>query len=115
MTDRTAELVLKNVYGASTKQLLDLVMAAEKAFDDFGKRSFFGKDKGKEAEGRFTEALIHAIMALERAGKIRDSKNAEESFTALQSAMTLVRRAYPNWPRAHRYWDDFYANTYEQQ
>jgi len=114
MTNRAAELVLETVYGDSTKQLLDLVMAAEKAFDDFGKKSIFGRDKGKEAKGKFTAALVHAIMALERVGKIKDSKNAEESFTALQNAMSLVKQAYPSWPRAYRYWDDFYARTFDQ-
>ena len=112
MTNRSAELVLAAVYGDSTKQLLDLVMAAEKAFDDYGKTSIFGRDKGKEAEEKFTTGLIHAILALERVGKIKNSKDAEESFTALQNAMTLVRQAYPNWPRAYKYWDNFYAQTY---
>ena len=87
-------------------------MAAEKAFDDYGKKSIFGKDKGKEAEQKFTAALVLAILALEHIGKIRDSKNAEESFTALQNAMAIVRDAYPNWPRAYKYWDNFYADTY---
>ena len=113
MTDKSAELILGAVYNDSTKQLLNLVMAAEKAFDDYGKTTLFGRDKGKEAEQKFTAALVHAIMALERIGKIKDSKNAEESFTALQNAMSLVRQAYPNWPRAYKYWDTFYAKTYE--
>ena len=112
MTNRASELVLQAVYGDTTKQLLDLVMAAEKAYDDYGKKSIFGKDKGKVAEQKFTAALIHAIRALERIGKIRDSKNAEESFTALQNAMTLIKDAYPNWPRAYKYWHSFYADTY---
>ena len=112
MTDRAAELVLGACYGNATKQLLDLVMAAERAFDDFGKTSLFGRNKGKEAERKFTDAFAHAILALERIGKIKDSKDAEESLTALQSAMSLVRVAYPNWPRAYKYWDDFYAGTY---
>lgn len=112
MTNRSAELILQAVYRDATKELLDLVMAAEKAFDDFGKKSIFGKDKGKEAEQKFTAALALAILALERVGKIRDSKNAEESFAALQNAMTLVKEAYPNWPRAYKYWDSFYADTY---
>ena len=47
MTNRAAELVFQAAYGDATKQLLDLVMAAEKAFDDYGKKSIFGKDKGK--------------------------------------------------------------------
>lgn len=112
MTNRSAELVLQTLYGETTKQLLDLVMAAEKAFDNYGKKSIFGKDKGEEAEQKFTAALILAILALERIGKIRDSKNAEEFFTALQSAMTLVRKSYPNWPRAYKYWDSFISDTY---
>lgn len=87
-------------------------MAAEKAFDDYGKKSLFGKDKGKAAEEKFTMALVQAILALERVGKIRDSKSAEESFTALQNAMILIKDAYPNWPRAYKYWDNFYADTY---
>lgn len=112
MTNRSAEIVFSAVYGSSAKQLLDLVMAAEKAFDDYGKKTIFGKNKGEEAERRFTAALIQAILALEKFGKIRDSKDAEQSFTALQNAMTLVREAYPNWPRAYKYWDSFYTNTY---
>lgn len=112
MTNRMAELVLEASYAGATKQLLDLVMAAEKAFDNYGRKTIFGRDKGKETESKFTAALVHAILALERIGKIKDSKNAEESFTALQNAMTLVRTAYPNWPRAYKYWDDFYAGTY---
>lgn len=110
MTNRSAELVLSNAYGDSTKQLLDLVMAAEKAFDDYGKKTIFGKDKGQEAERKFMAALIQAILALERVGKIRDSKDAVQSFTALQNAMIVVREAYPSWPRAYKYWDTFYSN-----
>ena len=113
MTNRSPQLVLSAVYGDSTKQLLDLVMAAEKAFDDYGKKSLFGKDKGEEAERQFTAAHVRAILALERIEKIRDSKDAEQSFTALQNAMTLIREAYPNWPRAYRYWEEFYKKTYE--
>jgi hypothetical protein len=114
VTNRSAELVLGASYGDSTKELLDLVMAAEKAFNDFGKRSIFGKDKGQESKQKFTYALARAIFALKRVGKIKDPNDAEESYTALQNAMIIVRRAYPNWPRAYQYWDTFYANTYNK-
>ena len=105
-------LILQASYGDATKQLTDLIMAAEKAFDDFGRRSLFGRDKGKEAEDKFTAAMMHAIFALERVGRIKNSKDAEESFTALNNAMSLMRKAFPNWPRAYQYWDTFYAGTY---
>lgn len=114
MTNRAAELVFEAVYGGAAKELLDLVMAAEKAFDDYGKMSLFGRDKGGKAEGKFTAAFVLAILALERIGKIKNSKDAEESLTALNSAMSAVQRAYPNWPRAYKYWDHFYDGTYEK-
>jgi hypothetical protein len=106
---RVSELILQASYGDATKQLTDLIMAAEKAFDNFGKRSLFGRDKGKEAEDKFTAAMMYAIFALERVGKIKNAKDADESFTALDNAMSQVRKAFPNWPRAYRYWDTFYA------
>lgn len=114
MTNRVAEVVLNATYRDATKELLDLVMAAEKAFDNYGKRSFLGGDKGKDAEGKFTAALVLAVLALERVGKIKNTKDADESLTALNNAMTAVRRAYPNWPRAYKYWDHFYEGTYEK-
>lgn len=114
MTNRAAELVFEAIYRDAAKELLDLVMAAEKAFDDYGKKSIFGRDKGKDAEGKFTAALVLSILALERIGKIKNSKDAEESLTALNNAMAAVQRAYPNWPRAYKYWEHFYAGTYEK-
>lgn len=114
MTNKIAESVLIGLYGDSTKQLLDLVMAAEKAFDSYGKTSIFGKDKGKDAEANFTSKLMIAIIALSKAGKISDVHNAEESFTELQKAMNIVREAYPNWPRAYMYWDEFITSTYNK-
>lgn len=107
MTDRIHEILLGREYGDATKQLTDLVMACEKAVEDYGKKSFFGKDKGKEAHDKFAAALIQAIRALERGGKIRNARDAEECFSAVDRAMSMVRLAYPNWPRAYGYWDVF--------
>lgn len=112
MTNKHAEMVLGVRYRDATKELLDLVMASEKAFETLGKFSFFGKDKGKESEEKFNAALCLAIMALGRVGMIKDIHNAEESFQAIEVAMDLVKAAYPNWPRAYRYWDSFLASTY---
>lgn len=110
MTNPAAELLLRSVYGDSIKQLTDLVMAAEEAFDQFGKVTLFGKNKSKEAEQRFHTAIALCVLALTRAGRIRDPHDAEESFAAVTNAMSLVREAYPNWPRAYKYWDGFLVN-----
>ncbi len=110
-----ATLILESSYGSATKELTDLVMAAEQAFDNFGKRSLFGKDKGKEAQGKFESAVVDAVLALERVGIIKNAKDAEQSFAALSTAMSLVRKAFPNWPRAYRYWDTFCSDAYNNK
>lgn len=104
---KNSELILGAIYGDTTKQLTDLVMAAEHAFDSYGKRSIFGQDKGKAAEEKFNEALVRAILALEKRGLIKDASDASDSFRVLELAMSRVRETFPNWPRAYRYWDEF--------
>jgi hypothetical protein len=47
MTDKLQESILIATYGSATRELTDLVMAAEAAYSNLGKRSLFGKDKGK--------------------------------------------------------------------
>ena len=47
MTNYSAELQLMALYGDTTKELTNLVMAAEKAFDDYGKKSILEKTRGK--------------------------------------------------------------------
>lgn len=104
-----ARNMLGVVYGSTTRELTNLIMAAEEAFDKFGKVSFFGRDKGKEAESKFTAALVHAILALERIGAIMNAKDATESFAKLNEAMSHMRKGFSNWPRAYKYWDMFIA------
>jgi hypothetical protein len=61
MTNQNAELVLAAIYGNATRELTDLVMAAESAFDNYGKKSLLGRDKGKEgrrAVGRIRRAIL---------------------------------------------------------
>lgn len=112
MTNRSAELILIALYGDATKELTNLLMAAENAFDSYGKKSIFGRDKGREAEGKFAAALARAVIALSRVGKINNPKDAEETFTALQKAMVLVREAYPNWPRGYKYLELFFSGNH---
>lgn len=118
MTDYIEEAILNASYGNSLKEILDMVMAAENAFDNYGKVSMLWGDKGKKAEEKFTASLVLSVHALVRVGKIKDPYDPVESMNALNTAMQMVQRAYPNWPRAYRYWDDFYnafsADTTQQ-
>ena len=110
MNSKEAELRFQALYTGASKELLDLVMAAERAFRDDGKFSVSGENKGEEAKWKFVAALVHAIGALERIGKVTDAKNSEESFAALEVAMALIKDAYPKRTRAFRYWDSFTAD-----
>lgn len=107
-------MILEAAYGNSLKELLDMVMAAEKAFDDYGKVSIFFGNKSDKSAAKFEASAILSIRALFRVGKIKNPLNKNESMDELNNAMRMIKRAYPNWPSAYRYWDDFYAAFSEQ-
>ena len=106
MTNKADELILVARYGIATKELTDLVMAAEKAHYCHGKRSIFGRDKGKEADELLSRSVIRAVSKLADIGMI-PSNGLHEQVDALRLAMRQTQAAYPNWPNAYRYLDDW--------
>jgi hypothetical protein len=94
-------------YGSATREITDLVMAAEAALNNFGKRSILGADKGREAEQNFRRKVVMAAIALQRVGLIKDASDPTQSLPALNEAMKMAQMAFPNWPRAYVYWDMF--------
>ena len=104
MTNKVEEAILVARYGSGTKELTDLVMAAEKAHDCHGKRSIFGRDKGKEADEFLGRAMIRAVSKLSGIGII-SSDDLKAQIDALKLAMRQTEAAYPNWPNAYRYLD----------
>lgn len=105
-----SERILIAFYGEKgTGEIQRLVMACEAAYNNLGKRSFFGRDKGAEAKDKMNMALVRVIIALAEVGKT-DKNNAKQSFTEVNKAMEWARRAWPNWPKAYKFWDEFYAD-----
>lgn len=109
-----SERILIAFYGEKgTGEIQRLVMACEAAYNNLGKRSFFGRDKGAEAVDKMNMALVRVIFALDEVGKT-DKNNAKQSLTEVNKAMEWARKAWPNWPKAYKYWDDFYADICEK-
>ena len=106
MTNKAEELILVARYGSATKELTDLVMAAEKAHNHHGKRSIFGKDKGKEADELLSRSVIRAVSKLTDIGTL-PSNDLHAQVDALRLAMRQTQAAYPNWPNAYKYLNDW--------
>lgn len=106
MTNKVDEAVMVARYGSATKELTDLVMAAERAHDRHGKRSIFGRDKGKEADELLGRAVVRAVSKLSDIGEI-SSNDLTAQVDALKLAMRHTEAAYPNWPDAYRYLDSW--------
>lgn len=110
MTNKTEEMILVARYGSATKELTDLVMAAEKAHKNSGKRSFFGRDKGRDTDEQLSKAVMRAVSKLSEIGMF-SSNDLSVQVDALRLAMRQTKAAYPNWPNAYKHlniWlDDF--------
>ena len=104
MTNKAEESIFVASYGSATKELTDLVMASEKAYDHYGKRSIFGKDKGKEADEQLARAVIRAVSKLTEIGAL-SSDDLKVQIEGLKLAMKQTQAAYPNWPKAYRHLD----------
>ena len=102
MTDKLQESILIATYGSATKELTDLVMAAEAAYNSYGKRSIFGKDKGAETEEKLSKALLRAVSRLTDIGVIT-SNDLSAQVACLRDAIRQTQAAYPNWPKAYRH------------
>ena len=106
MTNKVDEAIMVARYGSATKELTDLVTAAERAHDRHGKRSIFGRDKGKEADELLGRAVVRAVSKLSDIGEI-SSNDLTAQVDALKLAMRHTEAAYPNWPNAYRYLDSW--------
>ena len=104
MTNKAEESILVAQYGSATRELTDLVMAADKAYNNYGKRSIFGGDKGKEADEQLARAVVRAVSKLTDIG-VLSSDDLKAQIEGLKLAMQRTQAAYPNWPKAYRHLD----------
>lgn len=104
-TDYELAAYLATQYPNANAPLQKLIMAAEKCHKSIGKTTLFGKDKFAPALDVFNAAYRTCIQALERDGHLHRLWNtAAEEALAVNEAMEAFSDAYPNWPRAYKFW-----------
>lgn len=87
-----------------------MVPSMEAAERNAGKRSFLGKDKGAEAYGKFLGCLHTTVHALHQDRLVTVDSAVAEVHQQLVYALTMFAGAYPQWPDAYRFADNFFSN-----
>ena len=80
-----------------------LVMAMADAYNNQGKSSFFGHDKGLKSYIKFEEKLKGALIAMTMDGLISRAQSADEFRKALQEVVEAWFQIFPNWPDAQTF------------
>ena len=86
-----------------------LIMAAADAYNNAGKKSFFGKDKGQESFEKFMKILANEVAyTLAQDMQVKNPRDFNEVLSAMMTAKSAFQEAYPNWQEAYQFLDSFY-------
>ncbi len=78
-------------------------MAMADAFNNRGKTSFFGHDKGLKSYLKFEEKLKNALLAMVMDGLLKRSDSAATYLEKLLLVIDAWEAIFPNWPDAHAF------------
>lgn len=110
----TPNLVLRSQMQEATPKvhaaLSWLVPAMEDAAKKRGRKSFFGKDLGAEAEGKVLGHLAVAIRALYEDQLAGADSTSADLYARFFDSLSFFAQAYPNWPAAYQYAIDLLAS-----
>ncbi len=106
------------------KALQRLVMAASDAQNARGKKSMFGADKFQPACQKFRSALVELANAASVDGDcvtvhLDDSwsryRGDNDIIELANSMLKQFKIAFPNWPDAYAFWDEFYIESENEE
>ena len=80
-----------------------LIMAMADAYNNKGKTSFFGNDKGLKSYMKFEEKLKGALIAMTMDGIASRAQPANEFRETLQEVVEAWFQIFPNWPDAQTF------------
>lgn len=80
-----------------------LVMAMADAYNNRGKTSFFGHDKGLKSYLKFEEKLKNALIAMTLDGLVQRFDSSEKFLDALLLVVDAWFQIFPNWPDAQAF------------
>ena len=78
-------------------------MAMADAFNNRGKTTFFGNDKGLKSYLKFEEKLKNALMAMVLDGFVSRTDPAATYLEKMLLVIDAWENIFPNWPDAHAF------------
>lgn len=80
-----------------------LIMAMADAFNNRGKTTFFGNDKGLKSYLKFEEKLKNTLLAMTLDGFVARSDNSEKYLESILLVLDAWQQIFPNWPDAEAF------------
>ena len=80
-----------------------LIMAMADAYNNKGKTSFFGNDKGLKSYLKFEEKYKNALLAMTLDGILSRGDSAEKYRESIIAVISQWIEIFPNWPDANAY------------
>ncbi len=80
-----------------------LIMAMADAYNNRGKTSFFGNDKGLKSYIKFEEKLKNALLALALDGLVSRTDTSKKYLEGLLLVLDAWQTIFPNWPDAEAF------------
>jgi hypothetical protein len=88
-----------------------LIMAMADAFNNRGKTTFFGNDKGLKSYLKFEDKLKNALLAMTLDGFVVRTDSSKKYLEALLLVLDAWQQIFPNWPDAEAFaYEKFRAN-----
>lgn len=80
-----------------------LIMAMADAYNNRGKKTFFGNDKGLKSYLKFEEKLKNALLAMALDGFVNRIDSAKKYLEAILLVLDAWQQIFPNWPDAEAF------------
>lgn len=103
-TNKALELIATARYPHSMANLQQLILDAEACATNYGKRSFFGKDKFQAKLQQFELTLGRCLMSLAADGAVTDPQDLVVAMAELNDVMQHLEDTYSSWPLAFQFW-----------
>lgn len=80
-----------------------LIMAMADAYNNRGKTSFFGHDKGLKSHLKFEEKLKNALLTMTLDGLVSRTDTSKKYLDMLLLVLDAWHQIFPNWPDAEAF------------
>lgn len=91
-----------------------LIMAMADAYNNRGKTSLFGRDKGLKSYLKFEEKLKNTLLAMTLDGLVSRTDSSKKFLEAMLMVLDAWQAIFPNWPDAEAFaYEKLRANEVE--